>query len=78
MKAADDWSTGLRRRRSTTCSVIPAALTRPPTSARSGCPDIASIWQLAGDHTKTPVGPETLLYRVQFRFVASEVTGRDH
>lgn len=49
--------------------VIPAALVSEDDVAPSGCPDVASIWELAGDHTKAHVGPDTLLYRVQFRCV---------
>jgi hypothetical protein len=35
----------------------------------SGGASIAAIWELAGEHTKTLVTPETLLHRVQFRFL---------
>ncbi len=38
-------------------------------SAPSGCADIAAIWNLAGEHTGAIVGPDTLLHRVQFRFL---------
>lgn len=48
-------------------SVIPAALVLPDDVRRSGCDDVAGIWQLAGEHTHAVVGPDTLLHRVQFR-----------
>jgi hypothetical protein len=51
-------------------TLIPAALISPDDVGPSGCDDIAAIRALAGEHTKTPVGPDTLLYRVQFRYVS--------
>jgi hypothetical protein len=47
--------------------VIPAALVTNEDVRLSGCPDISAVWESAGEHTKTVVGPETLLHRVQFR-----------
>ncbi len=35
----------------------------------SGCPSIEAIWALAGEHTNTRVDADTLLYRVQFRYL---------
>jgi hypothetical protein len=49
--------------------VIPAALVTRKDVRPSGCPSIAAIWELAGDHTNTEVRPDTLLHRVQFRFL---------
>jgi hypothetical protein len=49
--------------------VIPAALVSQDDVPPSGCADIAAIWAPAGEHTKTAVTPETLLHRVQFRYL---------
>src|SRR4029079_19539774 len=49
--------------------VMPAALIRKRDVPLTGCPSIQAIRELAGEHTQTHVGPETLLHRVQFRCV---------
>ena len=49
--------------------VMPAALISPEDVAPSGCANIAAIWALAGEHTGSTVGPDTLLHRVRFRYV---------
>ncbi len=49
--------------------VIPAALVRKKDVRPSGCGSIKAIWELAGEHTSTEVNPDTLLHRVQFRFL---------
>ena len=49
--------------------VIPAALVTKKDVRPSGCGSIKAIWELAGEHTHTDVGPDTLLHRVQFRFL---------
>lgn len=49
--------------------VIPAALIAAEDIPRSGCSDLGAIWELAGEHTHSVVGPETLLFRVQFRYL---------
>lgn len=48
--------------------VMPAALIPDDDIPRTGCTDRAAVWSLAGAHTHTAVGPETLLHRVQFRY----------
>ena len=48
---------------------LPAGMIAKRDVRRTGCPDIPSIWALAGEHTHTTVGPDTLLHRVQFRFL---------
>jgi len=55
--------------------LLPAALVTEEDVRLSGCHDIAAVWRSAGDHTKTRVGPDTLLYRVRFRFVEPEAEG---
>ena len=69
VKAGKRYETGFGAVDVQDVQVMPAALVPQDDVALSGCGDIASIWELAGEHTKTRVGPETLLYRVQFRFV---------
>lgn len=49
--------------------VIPAALVSDEDVPSSGCSDVAAIWELAGEHTNARVGPDTLLHRVQFRYL---------
>lgn len=50
-------------------SVIPAGIISRRDVRLTGCVSIEAIRELAGDHTKTRVAPDTLLHRVQFRFV---------
>lgn len=50
-------------------AVIPAALVSKRDVKPSRCASIAAICESAGEHTKTVVTPETLLHRVQFRFL---------
>jgi hypothetical protein len=52
--------------------VIPAGAIARRDVRPSGCRDIAAIRELAGEHTHAVVTPDTLLYRVQFRFVGGE------
>jgi len=47
----------------------PAALVAQEDVPPSGCRSVEEVWKLAGEHTGAPVGPDTLLYRVQFRFL---------
>jgi biotin operon repressor len=49
--------------------VIPAALVSKDDVPLTGCSDILAIWELAGEHTHARVGPDTLLHRVQFRYL---------
>jgi hypothetical protein len=49
--------------------VIPAALVSKRDVRPSGCDSVQAIWESAGEHTGTRVGPDTLLHRVQFRFL---------
>jgi hypothetical protein len=51
--------------------LLPAGMIGEDDVGPSGCADIAAIWALAGEHTGAVVGPETLLWRVEFRVVAS-------
>ena len=49
--------------------VIPAAMIARRDVRLTGCKSIAEIRDLAGEHTKTHVADDTLLHRVQFRFL---------
>ena len=51
--------------------VIPAALVTPEDVALAGCADVQAVWDSAGEHAGMRVGPDTLLYRVQFRCMTS-------
>jgi hypothetical protein len=50
-------------------SVVPAALVSEEDVLPSGCADIQAICDLAGEHTNTRVRHDTLLHRVQFRYL---------
>ena len=52
--------------------VIPAAMIARRDVRRTGCKRIAEIRELAGEQTKTHVDDDTLLHRVQFRFLGDE------
>ncbi len=49
--------------------VIPAAMIARRDVRLTGCKSVADIRELAGEHTKTHVADDTLLHRVQFRFL---------
>jgi hypothetical protein len=48
----------------------PAVLIDGSDLPLAGCRSLEDVWRSAGEHTKTQVGPDTLLYRVQFRIVS--------
>jgi hypothetical protein len=50
--------------------LIPAGMVSKRDVRPSGCGSIAEIWELAGEHTRARVGPDTLLFRVEFRYHA--------
>jgi hypothetical protein len=68
VKAGKTYPTGFGAIEIEDVQVIPAALITQEDVEPSGCTDIPAIWASAGEHTKTQVEPETLLYRVQFRY----------
>lgn len=49
--------------------VIPAAMIARRDVRLTGCKNMAEIRELAGEHTKTHVTDDTLLHRVEFRFL---------
>ena len=69
VKAGKRYETGFGTVEVDDVQVLPAAMIRREDVGPSGCADIGAIWALAGEHTGVVVTPETLLYRVQFRFV---------
>ena len=69
VKAGNVYQTGFGAIEVEDVRVMPAALVTEDDLAPSGCESIEAIWELAGEHTKTRVTPDTLLYRVQFRFL---------
>jgi hypothetical protein len=70
VKAGNMYGTGFGTIEVEDVRVIPAALVTEDDVKPSGCESIEAIWELAGEHTKTRVTPETLLHRVQFRFLS--------
>lgn len=71
VKAGKMYRTGLGTIAIEDVQVMPAGLISKRDVPRTGCSDIGAIRELAGEHTHTPVGPDTLLYRVQFRFLGN-------
>ena len=69
VKAGKTYETGFGAIKVEDVTIIPAALVPQDDVAPSGLSHIEAIWNLAGEHTKTIVGPGTLLYRVQFRYL---------
>jgi hypothetical protein len=69
VKAGNVYQTGFGAIEVEDVRVIPAAMVTEDDLAPSGCASIDAIWQLAGEHTSTIVTLDTLLTRVQFRFL---------
>ena len=74
VKAGNTYATGFGAIEVEDVCVIPAALVTEDDVAPSGCESIAAIWALAGEHTSTCVTPETLLHRVQLRYLGDVPT----
>ncbi len=74
VKAGKAYATGFGTIAIDDVSVIPAALVTGDDVAPSGCASINAIWELAGDHTSTRVTPDTLLHRIQFRYLGDAPT----
>lgn len=69
VKSGKTYESGFGRIEVEDVRVIPAAMISEDDVGPSGCDDVAAIRELAGEHTKVRVAPDTLLYRVQFRFL---------
>jgi hypothetical protein len=72
VRAGKTYQTGFGAIEVEDVSVMPAALVTDDDVERSGCGTREAVWALAGEHTKSYVGPDTLLHRVQFRFLQDE------
>jgi hypothetical protein len=75
VKAGKTYPTGFGMIAVDDVRVLPAALVSQEDVPASGCTDIPAIWALAGEHTGTEVGPDTLLFRVKFRFLGDVPRG---
>jgi hypothetical protein len=69
VKAGKTYESGFGRIEVEDVRVIPAAMISRDDVDPSGCADVAAIRALAGEHTNARVRPDTLLHRVQFRFL---------
>lgn len=69
VKAGKVYRTGIGAIAVDDVQVMPAGMISKRDVLPSGCRDVRAIWELAGEHTGALVGPDTLLYRVQFRFL---------
>jgi hypothetical protein len=69
VKAGKTYETGFGKVEVEDVSVIPAGLVPEDDVPRSGFDDVAGIWWSAGEHKGEEVGPDTLLHRVQFRYI---------
>ena len=82
VKAGKTYETGFGKVAVDDVQLLPAALVPQDDVPSTGCADVAAIWALAGEHTGTPVTPDTLIYRVQFRFLgendARSAPNHDH
>ncbi len=70
VRAGKTYSTGFGEAFIEDVRLLPAALVDETDAAVAGCGSIEEVWRSAGEHTKTNVGPDTLLYRVQFRMTS--------
>lgn len=77
VKAGKTYRTGLGAIEIEDVRVIPAALVSWADVAATGCAGIPAIWELAGEHTHTRVGSDTLLHRVQFRYLGDAALQAD-
>jgi hypothetical protein len=69
VKAGGTYQTGFGAVEVEDVRVMPAAMVTEDDIVLSGCDSVQAIWELAGEHTKTAVMPDTLLHRVQFHFL---------
>lgn len=69
VKAGKTYETGFGRVEVLSVDVLPAALVGDDDIEGTGLGSVQDIWDLAGDHTKTHVEPDTLLHRVEFRWL---------
>jgi len=75
VKSGKAYCTGIGTVEIEDVQIMPAGMISKRDVPRSGCRDVRSIWELAGEHTGAVVGPNTLLYRVQFRVIGDVAPG---
>lgn len=68
-KAGNRYATGFGTIEVDDVRVVPAALVTDEDVPRTGCSSVEEVWALAGEHTRATVTAETLLYRLEFRFL---------
>jgi hypothetical protein len=69
VKAGKTYATGFGEVFVESVDLLPAAVVESDDLAATGFQSVEEVWRSAGEHTGSVVGPETLLYRVQFRMV---------
>lgn len=69
VKAGRTYETGFGRVEVLSVDVLPAGLLGDDDIAGTGLGSADEVRALAGEHTKTRVQPETLLHRVEFRWL---------
>jgi hypothetical protein len=69
VKAGKAYQTGIGTLHVDSVEVMPAGAIVKRDVQFTGCKDISAIWNLAGEHTGATITAETLLHRVQFRFL---------
>jgi hypothetical protein len=74
VKAGKRYETGFGAVEVDDVQVLPAGLVPQSDVPLSGFEDIAAIWASAGEHKGERITPDTLLHRVQFRFVGDRTT----
>ena len=74
VKVGKTYESGFGRVEVDDVQVMPAAMISEDDIGPSGCAHVAAIVELAGEHKHSRVGPDTLLYRVQFRFLGDAMS----
>jgi len=69
VKAGNRYTTGFGTIEVDDVRVMPAGLIDAEDVLRTGCSSIEEVWALAGEHTGASVTADTLLYRLEFRFL---------
>ncbi|MGE0056995.1 MAG: ASCH domain-containing protein [Dehalococcoidia bacterium] len=49
--------------------LLPAAALESDDLSRTGFRSVEEVWRLAGEHTGSVVGPDTLLHRIEFHLL---------
>ena len=69
VRAGSVYSTGFGAVEVLDVSVVPAALVSEDDLVPAGLSSLEEVWALAGEHKRQSVGPDTMLHRVEFRFI---------